>query len=167
MKTTTNGNSNRQARRQRGFTIIEAMVALFVISVGLLGVAGLQARGMRYNHDAYIRSQATILAYDIMDKMRMVRANITDNEQAGDALEVFAVADDNATCSASMSSSGTAANQRICWYAALAANLPGGTGTIAQTTAPAATHAGQYQVTVTWTNPTTSETVNQEWMFQP
>lgn len=60
----------RLGHRQTGFSLIEVLVALLVLSVGLLGLAMLQVTGMKFNSDAYFRTQATILAYDIMDRMR-------------------------------------------------------------------------------------------------
>jgi type IV pilus assembly protein PilV len=61
-------------RREQGTTLVEALVALLVLSIGLLGVAGLQMMALRYNHSAHMRSQATALAYDISDRMRANRA---------------------------------------------------------------------------------------------
>lgn len=58
----------------RGFTLIEAMVALLVLSIGLLGVAALQLSSLKANTSASVRSQATFLAYDIADRMRVNRA---------------------------------------------------------------------------------------------
>lgn len=60
----------KNANRQAGFTLIEVLVALLVLSIGLLGLAALQATGMKYNSDAYYRTQASIFAYDIIDRMR-------------------------------------------------------------------------------------------------
>lgn len=57
-------------RRQLGFNLIEVMIALVIISVGLLGLAGLQVSSLKQNQSAYYRSQATLLAYDIADRMR-------------------------------------------------------------------------------------------------
>lgn len=54
----------------KGFTLIEILVALVVLSIGLLGLAGLQTISLRNNHSAYLRGQATLLAYDISDRMR-------------------------------------------------------------------------------------------------
>jgi type IV pilus assembly protein PilV len=62
-------------RKQRGMTLVEALVALLVLCIGLLGVAGLQIQALRANHGAYLRSQATMLAHDMADRMR---ANRTD-----------------------------------------------------------------------------------------
>jgi type IV pilus assembly protein PilV len=56
--------------RNGGFTLVEVMVALFVLGVGLLGLAMLQTTGMRFTTNSYSRTQATYLAYDIIEKMR-------------------------------------------------------------------------------------------------
>jgi len=59
--------------RQRGATLVETLVALLILSIGLLGVAGLQMQALRGNHGAHLRSQATMLANDIADRMRANR----------------------------------------------------------------------------------------------
>lgn len=61
-------------RSARGFTLVEALVSLLVLSIGLLGVAALQLSSLRANNSASYRSQATFLAYDIADRMRANRA---------------------------------------------------------------------------------------------
>lgn len=58
-----------------GFTLVEMLVALVVLTIGLLGVAALQVQAMKYNTDAYLRTQAAILAYDIADRMRANEAS--------------------------------------------------------------------------------------------
>ncbi|OEU63100.1 MAG: type IV pilus modification protein PilV [Desulfuromonadales bacterium C00003094] len=60
---------------EQGFTLIEVLVALVIISVGLIGLAALQTGGLRNNNSALIRSQAVLAAEDILDRMR---ANRTD-----------------------------------------------------------------------------------------
>jgi type IV pilus assembly protein PilV len=50
------------------------LVAVLVLSVGVLGMAGLQLNSMKFNQTATIRSQATVLSYDIADRMRANRA---------------------------------------------------------------------------------------------
>lgn len=53
-----------------GFTLVEVLVALLVLSIGLLGLAALQTTALQFNTDSYQRTQATLLAYDILDRMR-------------------------------------------------------------------------------------------------
>lgn len=58
------------AGRQKGLSLLEVLVSLVLLSIGLLGLAGLQATALKSGHSASMRSQATILAYDILDEMR-------------------------------------------------------------------------------------------------
>ena len=60
-----------RAFRERGFTLVEALVALVVLSIGLLGVAALQFTSLKANHGSATRTQAVYLAYDIIDRMRI------------------------------------------------------------------------------------------------
>ena len=53
-----------------GFTLIEVLVAVLILSIGFLGVAALQMNALKNNQSASQRSQATILAYFMMDEMR-------------------------------------------------------------------------------------------------
>ncbi|MET0533462.1 MAG: type IV pilus modification protein PilV [Steroidobacter sp.] len=62
--------SNLSARRQGGFTLVEILVTVVLISVGLLGIAALQLQTLRGNQEAYVRSQASVLSADILDRMR-------------------------------------------------------------------------------------------------
>lgn len=57
----------------RGFSLIEVLVALLILSVGLLGLAGLQARGLKDNQMSVQHSQAVLYATDIIDEMRVHR----------------------------------------------------------------------------------------------
>jgi len=59
---------------QTGFTLIEVLIAVLVLSLGLLGMAGLQATSLKNNNAAATRGQATLLAYDVIDRMRANRA---------------------------------------------------------------------------------------------
>jgi len=69
----TSGMINFKPRAQlcvSGFTLLEVLVALVVLSIGLLGLAALQTTAFRYNHQSYQRTQAVIQAYDILDRIR-------------------------------------------------------------------------------------------------
>lgn len=59
--------------RQRGVTMIEVLVTVIVLSIGLLGLAAMHGVSLKNNHSAYMRSQASLLAYDIIDTMRADR----------------------------------------------------------------------------------------------
>ncbi|WP_457330435.1 type IV pilus modification protein PilV [Rhizobacter sp. P5_C2] len=62
-------------RRQTGVSMIELLVAFVIFSFGMLGLAGLQSRTLAYNQSSLFRSQATALADDILDRMRVDRDN--------------------------------------------------------------------------------------------
>ena len=63
--------------RSAGFTLIEVLVALFVLAIGLMGLAMLQTTGLRFNTNSYSRTQATYIAYDIAERMRANIAGFT------------------------------------------------------------------------------------------
>jgi len=62
-------------QHQSGFSLIEVLVTVLILATSLLAVATLQTRSLEYNHSAYLRSQANIIAYDILDRMRLDPAN--------------------------------------------------------------------------------------------
>ncbi len=105
-------------RKQRGFTLVEVLIAMVVLSIGLLGLAGLQATGLRTEQSAFQRSQATILAYDILDAMRANRQAARDGDYN------LALAD------AAPSGDTLAAKDLRNWLAALTARLPQGDGAV-------------------------------------
>ena len=76
------GIDNRQfsamARRQRGFTLLEAMVAAGVLSVGLLGLAGLSGMALGKNVDANDMSRVTNLAADMAERIQNNRQRVLD-----------------------------------------------------------------------------------------
>lgn len=75
--------SMRTYRRGRGFSLIEVMVAVFVLSIGLLGMAALMASSLRNNQSADHRSQAVNLAYDALEMMRANVNNTTRYDSPG------------------------------------------------------------------------------------
>ena len=58
-----------QYRQNDGFSLIEVLVALFVLSVGLLGLANLQSTSIKNSLDLASQSQATWLAADLAERM--------------------------------------------------------------------------------------------------
>lgn len=71
---------HRASRQQRGFTLLEVLIALLVLSIGLLGLAALQTTGLRSNQMASMRTLVSQFAYDITDRMRANPAGIANNE---------------------------------------------------------------------------------------
>ena len=55
--------------RERGFSLLEVLIALLVMSVGMLGIAGLQTICLRFNHQSYERTQATVLTSEMYEKI--------------------------------------------------------------------------------------------------
>lgn len=65
-----------QARpRMGGFSMIEVLIALIVLAFGLLGFALLQTMNLRFTQSANYKTEATNLAYDLLDQMRANRFN--------------------------------------------------------------------------------------------
>jgi type IV pilus assembly protein PilV len=62
--------AGRNRHRQAGASLIEVMIAFLILSIGLLGLAMLQGKSLRLNTDAYLRSQATLIAHELMENMR-------------------------------------------------------------------------------------------------
>jgi type IV pilus assembly protein PilV len=58
---------------QRGFGLVESLVALVVISVGMIGIAALYGQGLRASTMALDRTRAVNLAADMADRIRSNR----------------------------------------------------------------------------------------------
>jgi type IV pilus assembly protein PilV len=69
--------------RSRGATMMEVLVSVFVLSIGVLGVAGLQVTAKRSNFEATQRTTAAALAQDIVERMRSNPAQLAIYTNAG------------------------------------------------------------------------------------
>lgn len=126
--------------KQSGFTLLEVLVAMLVLSIGLLGLAGLMASSMRNNQSAYHSTQATWLAYDILDRIRANRAGaLAGGYSAANALG------SPANCSTAAPSGSIAAQDIGGWKNMIACALPEGDGSI--TVTPANSRAS---ITIQW-----------------
>ena len=65
-------------RRQRGIGILEVLIALIVISLGVLGMAGLQLTGMKHSTSGFNRAKAVMMAEDMTTRMRINRSGIVN-----------------------------------------------------------------------------------------
>ena len=63
----------------KGVSLIEVLVAVIILAFGLLGLAGLQSVSLRNNNSAMMRTQATYLAQDIIDRMRVNKTAAIDD----------------------------------------------------------------------------------------
>lgn len=67
-------HTRTQPRRAvKGATLIEILVSILVLGLGVLGMAGLQARALKGNQSAMQRTQAVLVSYYILDAMRVDR----------------------------------------------------------------------------------------------
>lgn len=122
---------NKAQRRQQGFSLIEVLVTVLILAIGLLGLAGLQSTALRTNHSALIRSQATMLAYDIVERMRSNRTAALNGAY-------------NLALGGTPTGSSIAAQDLTAWRSNLTAVLPSGTGAVAMAA------GGRFTITVQW-----------------
>lgn len=109
----------------RGFSLLEVLVALLVFSIGLMGVAGLQLLGVSHSRDAYFRTQALTLSYDIADRMR---ANL-DAVDSGDYDGISGTLNTSCRSTSGCTSAQMAADDVALWKQLLA-GLPSAEGIV-------------------------------------
>lgn len=137
--------SDRPTRHQaqRGFTIVEAMVALVVLSVGMIGVAALHGQGLGASRSAQFRSIAVNLSADMADRIRTNRL--------GGAAYAGAPANNNCDPAGGGAVDCTpaqmAAHDLFLWNQQVVASLPNGQWNIVFN---AGTIPPTYTVTVLW-----------------
>ena len=142
----------REARvadnRQLGISMIEVLVTLVIVSIGLLGSAAMVINGLESNRNAYLRTQASILAYDMADRLRAnsaQAANYAGFSTDGAATNVPGCYDSDGGCNAAAIETADKAQ----WASAIQGAdggvilLPNAEGTIAQ-------NGGDFVITITW-----------------
>ena len=73
-----NSGYSRVFTSQSGVGLIEVLISLLILSIGLLGMAALQARGLTMTTESLQRTQAVILANDIIERARANRQNVSE-----------------------------------------------------------------------------------------
>ena len=119
-------------RPQRGFTLIEILIAVFVMTVGLLGLAALQTRQLTNSQSSKMRQIATAQAYALSDLMRSNRASVDSGAFNSPGTGVTAACMTAAGCTAAQMVQTEFSN----WLDQLARTLPGGTGTVCLDSTP-------------------------------
>ena len=139
-----------QRGRLTGFTLVEVLVALVILSVGLLGIAKLSFSAVQANSSAYMRSQSSALLQQIIDNMHANRNQAVINQGYQVAFGVFpgAPASD---CSVVTTCADTdiAAYDLYIWKQRLAAALPNGDGQVVLVPTPLANGNSGVLATVT------------------
>ena len=128
----------------RGFSLIEVLVALIVMSVGMLGIAGLYVHGLQAGRTSLFRHHAVNLAGDVADRIRA-------NPYAGIAYTASAGADNGCIAGGTDCTPGEMASSDIdLWQEQANATLPDGAVTVAYSDAAV---PSVYTVTVAWSEP--------------
>jgi len=137
---------NLSQLKSKGFTLLEVLISVLVLSTGLLGVAGLQLTGLKNNYNSELRSQAKQLAYDIADRMR---SNPTEaNSGSSYLIDIAELATSTIDCEANSCSEADMAKYDLnSWKSALRLKLPSGDGKITFLGLPS---KRQYSITVQW-----------------
>lgn len=141
-----------QKHPQSGFSMVEVLVAVVVLSVGLLGMAGLYVTTLRSGSSSISRMQAVYLASDIADRIRANRNAKADYAAAAGSV----IACETAVCDPT----NMAANDLLVWNTLITRQLPNGTGVVAVDTTTVPT---TYTITLTWNDP--GSTVNQTYQL--
>ena len=131
---------------QRGVTLVEVLVAVVVLSIGLLGLAQLQMTTLRQTQSALLRSHATLLGYDITDRMRANAAgvlaehynqsSVSDKQGDHDCSVVDASGTATNATPASCTPQELAENDLLEWANTLARELPSGQGIVCLDSTP-------------------------------
>ena len=116
-------------KNNRGFTLVEVLVAVVILSIGLLAVAGMQTTSLRGGNSALLRSQAVLGAEDILDRMRANRVAMAQYEIELDEPDwtTFAELEDKLE---ELGYSDMVLTDLVEWKFFLARNLPSGEGSV-------------------------------------
>lgn len=107
--------------QQQGASLLEVLIAVLVLAVGVLGAASLQLNAIRYTASAAQTTQASFIAYDLLDRMRVNSSNLSD----------YALASVPETCTVNSGAGATiAAGDRADFTQAVTCQLPDGKASV-------------------------------------
>jgi len=131
---------------KNGFSLVEVLVALLVISIGMLGLAALYVETLRLNRTAIFRTQAVTLASDMAERIRANTGGAAGYAGAG----ADSGCNEGATAAVECTAAQMAAQDIFDWQQMAQTLLPGGTATIGVVAAGGGT-PNVYTLTITWT----------------
>ena len=132
-------------KRIGGFTLVEVLVALIILSVGMLGIAGLYVHSMQAGRTSLFRHHAVTLAGDVADRIRA-------NPRAAIAYSQAGANNNCVNGGIDCTPPQMAANDIDLWDQQAADTLPNGTVTV-DFTAGVGGLPATYQITVAWDEP--------------
>ena len=145
---TANSSTPLRRSRDRGFTLVEVLIALVIMSIGMLGIAGLYVHSLQAGSTSLFRHHAVTLAGDIADRIRA-------NPRAGATYALLPGANNGCIDgTASCTRDEMAGSDVFIWLQQAAATLPND-GTLpngpVQVLFNNAVSPPEYQVIISWT----------------
>lgn len=134
---------------QSGVTLLEVMIAVFISAIGVLGAAALQLNALKYTNSAVYTSQASFIAYDILDRIRAsadpdsvddYKLDSTESPPSGSSLQATDLTDFSTNVQSlpsgvgSIDVTGSTVTVNISWSESKAAGEADATGTFSITT---------------------------------
>jgi len=146
-------------RASNGFSIVEVLVALVVLGVGMLGIAGLYVVSLRSSGSAISRMQAVNLASDLADR---IRANRNARDAYADEAADHECVGSEANCSAV----DMATHDLFLWQRQITATLGATASGSVDVDAASAPTIRMYTITVQWDEPGEAEPLSYQLHMQ-
>lgn len=149
---------NYHVKNSAGFTLLEVMVAMVIFSIGLLGLAGIQAVALQNNNSAFTRTVSMQLAYNMADVLRASTDNEGNVSSTFDGITTAIPGTAPSSCiqksgggAPNCTSSTLASFEVYHWKKRIEKELPSGLGTITK-------NSDVYTITIMWDDEHTGAT---------
>ena len=128
------------AKKAQGFSLLESLISILVLSFGVLGAVALQTAGVRASQEGFLHTQATQLAYAMVDHMQLNPVGIDQVFADGSTTDTGQA---NGSPCSPCTPTQRANNDFAFWKGLIEQGLPGGVGTIAR-------NGALYTVSIEW-----------------